>query len=82
METRSLFKALLSAEKILCIFEVDLPDKYWVAQKNFIETFRTFLNLDFSNLTGKEMLKLCALVSRYRPVEPVQFLTICAKLAK
>jgi hypothetical protein len=41
---------------------------------------KRFLREDFAVLSSHQLLQLCSIVSKYRPVEPFSFLTTCSML--
>jgi len=55
---------------------------YYDVRKVFTHDLNVFINqLDWSGLSGKEMLSLCSLVSVYRPMAPHSFLSRCSQLS-
>lgn len=57
-------------------------DAYYTKQAQLISQMRVFLRTDFSGLSGKQMLYLCDLVQRHRPVALHSFLIACGLLIK
>lgn len=55
---------------------------YYQLQEMLNNELREFLRLNFSYLNTKQLLKLCAMVSSYRPVAPHSFLITCSQLIK
>ena len=76
------FQSVLKAEtKLKTIPSETQSDFYYKEMERFNQLLRDFIrNTDFSTLSGKKVLKLCSLVSTYRPIEPFSFLIRCAQL--
>lgn len=55
-------------------------DKYYDLQKELNALLVEFIRLHFIYLNTRELLKLCALVSKHRPVAPHSFLIKCSEL--
>lgn len=79
-EMQSRFIALLEEEKELSILPQGDSNKYYQAQEKFTSNLRIFIRADFSSLSSRQLLKLCSLISAYRPVEPFSFLVTCSNL--
>lgn len=76
-EIRKQYKKLLGLEHIM---KHSTGDNYFTMQDKLKKEMIVFLRLDFSCLSSKQMLKLCALVSTHRPVAPHAFLSYCSSL--
>jgi hypothetical protein len=53
---------------------------YFDVQKELNKKLVEFIRLNFSYLSSRQLLKLCALVSAHRPVQPFSFLVSCSNL--
>ena len=77
------FKEILNLEKKLKALTAltTQDEKEYFKQRDLLcANLRAFLRTDFRDLNGKQLLKLCALVSSFRPVQPFNFLTTCSIL--
>lgn len=54
--------------------------EYYPRQEDFTKRLKVFIRWDFSQLTATQLLQLCTLVSKFRPVEPFSFLVSCSLL--
>lgn len=72
------YRAILKSEKTL----IDSENKptYYPNRDLFVKQLAAFLREDFSKLKTLELLKICSLVSTYRPVAPHSFLITCGNL--
>jgi hypothetical protein len=72
------FSEILEFEKQMKAEEGN--DMYYTFQKRLNEKLVEFLRLNFTYLNTRQLLKLCALVSTHRPVQPFSFLVTCSNL--
>lgn len=71
------FAEILQAENKLDSLQ---GNEYWDFNTVFTKQLQMFLAYNFTCLNTRQLLKLCALVSRYRPVQPFSFLVTCSNL--
>lgn len=78
----STFQSLIKAEtKLKTIPSETQSDFYFKERERFNHLLKEYIrSTDFSTLSGKKVLKICSLVSTYRPMEPFSFLIRCAQL--
>lgn len=76
----ALFNEILRAEAKMK--ENSGTDKYYELQQELNKLLREFIRLDFSVLSSKRILKLCALVNSHRPCALHSFLIHCESLIK
>lgn len=72
------FEAILAKEK-----EMDAQattSDYYTIQESLNDDLRAFIRMNFTYLNTRQLLKLCAMVSAYRPVQPFSFLVSCSNL--
>lgn len=72
------YKGLLSKEEEMKAQSGN--DQYYELQSELKTDIKLFLRLNFTYLNTRQLLKLCALVSAHRPVEPFSFLVTCSNL--
>jgi len=72
------FRLLLNKEREMKA--QDGNNLYYDIEAELKEDLKLFLRLNFTYLNTRQLLKLCALVSRHRPVEPFSFLVTCSNL--
>lgn len=54
--------------------------EYYERQEELCKRLKVFIRWDFSQLNETQILQLCALCSKFRPVEPFSFLVSCSQL--
>jgi hypothetical protein len=77
-DVKSVFKAILIAERRM--ISLRNSDEYYTLQKELNGLLSKFIRLDFSVLSTKQLLKLCALVNSHRPCALHTFLIHCSNL--
>lgn len=53
---------------------------YYDVQAELNKKLVEFIRLNFTYLNTRQLLKLCALISAHRPVQPFSFLVTCSNL--
>lgn len=76
-EISAQWKYILKEEKEMLTRE---GDAYYAYQEKFNTYLRVFLRTDFSCLRSRDILTLCAMVQKYRPVALHSFLITCSNL--
>lgn len=78
----STFQRILKAEKSLLTIPYETQqDFYFKERERFTRLLEAFIRQeDFSTLSGKKVIKICALVSTYRPMALHSFLIRCSNL--
>ncbi len=82
--TKKQFKAICKLESELNVLSnndtLKGDDVYYTKREVLQKELKAFIRTDFRVLNAKELLKLCTLVSKFRPVEPFSFLVTCSLL--
>lgn len=80
-EVQQVFNSIRKDAQELHYIECTASDKeYHPKMVAMTERLKKFLYQDFSVLSGRDILILCLLVSKYRPVQPFSFLVTCSML--
>jgi hypothetical protein len=76
------FQAILKSQSaLLAIDSQKNQDFYYKERERFVKLLETYIReVDFSDLSGNKILKICALVSTYRPMALHSFLIRCSQL--
>jgi hypothetical protein len=80
IDVKKTFKALIGVARLT--YEAANTNEYYKLEEIFREALRKFLHHDLSDLSKNDLLILCDLVSRHRPVPLHTFIGQLGRLAK
>lgn len=74
-EVRKLFSDILKQERKMKKMDNSADNtEFYKEREILVDMLRKFLYVEFTTLSKAKFLKLCCLVSSYRPVQPFSFL--------
>jgi hypothetical protein len=76
-ETRKVFNGILKDARSMAGIH---GDEYYQRQEKLNLQLKWFVRHNLTFLTATQLLQLCTLVSKFRPVEPFSFLVSCSLL--